>query len=477
MKPKTILIVSVLLNVVLLGGLGLLIKNRSGVKVEPKWVPAAERGSSPERVEGSDLSAQPNGTSETVPKGPPFRWSQVESEDYAKYVRNLRSVGCPERTIRDIVAADVNALFEPRYAALLQDLQSFEYWRSGMTGGEGERALRASQSELDRERQELMREILGEDYADEASLASLSVDEMVSRSRFGFLSSEKQSQVASVMDHYESRLQSISLDRELGRDDRQAALAEAKEGMRTELELLLSEKELFEFDLRDSHAATSLRRKLGNYEVSEEEFRRLFSLRQDYESAFGETPDYSDPSKIAERSAGREGLEAAYRDVLGEERYVDLQRKDDAAWQALSSVGSDHSLDRPTMEAAYQLQKEARAAVAQTLRDADLDETERAALVEVARAQYDREVAQLVGPEAAGDLGPLPASSRQVFFSTASGNMNAEMLLMDSGLTGAALEITGDVLNNFLPANAPADAQISVLRIGQPTAIEAVPAP
>ena len=40
-----------------------------------------------------------------------FSWSQVESADYPTYIANLRSIGCPEQTIRDIIIADVNALY------------------------------------------------------------------------------------------------------------------------------------------------------------------------------------------------------------------------------------------------------------------------------------------------------------------------------------------------------------------------------
>src|SRR5438045_4083586 len=43
-------------------------------------------------------------------------WSHVESPDYAVYIANLRSIGCPEQTIRDIIIADVNALYARRKA-------------------------------------------------------------------------------------------------------------------------------------------------------------------------------------------------------------------------------------------------------------------------------------------------------------------------------------------------------------------------
>src|SRR5207249_1222220 len=47
-----------------------------------------------------------------------FTWRQIESEEYKSYIANLRSVGCPEQTIRDIIIADVNKLYAAREAPL-----------------------------------------------------------------------------------------------------------------------------------------------------------------------------------------------------------------------------------------------------------------------------------------------------------------------------------------------------------------------
>ena len=42
---------------------------------------------------------------------PAFRWTQLESSDYRTYIANLRGIGCPEPTIRDIITADVDEAF------------------------------------------------------------------------------------------------------------------------------------------------------------------------------------------------------------------------------------------------------------------------------------------------------------------------------------------------------------------------------
>jgi len=50
----------------------------------------------------------------------PFRWSQLESSDYRTYVANLRSVGCPEQTLRDIISADVHGVYAAEENTLQQ---------------------------------------------------------------------------------------------------------------------------------------------------------------------------------------------------------------------------------------------------------------------------------------------------------------------------------------------------------------------
>lgn len=54
----------------------------------------------------------------------PFRWSQLESTDYRTYLANLRRVGCPEQTIRDILTADVDSLYAPRRERLERALNA-----------------------------------------------------------------------------------------------------------------------------------------------------------------------------------------------------------------------------------------------------------------------------------------------------------------------------------------------------------------
>ncbi|CAN5763515.1 hypothetical protein BH11VER1_BH11VER1_29830 [soil metagenome] len=44
-----------------------------------------------------------------------LHWNQLESEKYPAFVANLRAIGCPEQTIRDIVSAEVRKKFNEKH--------------------------------------------------------------------------------------------------------------------------------------------------------------------------------------------------------------------------------------------------------------------------------------------------------------------------------------------------------------------------
>ena len=53
------------------------------------------------------------------PQGPAavaLDWARIHSTNYPTYLRNLREIGCPSRTLRNILLADINASFDARKA-------------------------------------------------------------------------------------------------------------------------------------------------------------------------------------------------------------------------------------------------------------------------------------------------------------------------------------------------------------------------
>src|SRR5262249_29295128 len=92
------------------------------------------------------------------PKTP---WESVASADLAKYADNLRRVGCPEQTIKEILLAEVNRRFATREQALKVRPDDVAPWEKAATydrhSSEGK--LR----QLLEEKRSLMKELTGVD--------------------------------------------------------------------------------------------------------------------------------------------------------------------------------------------------------------------------------------------------------------------------------------------------------------------------
>ena len=407
MNSKSVFLLLALSNVLLIMLLVRGSRNAADVPTrEPKWTPENSEVDD-SAFKGSNQGRAEDGTS--GPRSPTFRWTQIESPDYAKYVKNLRSVGCPEATIRDIVEADINELFEPRYYEALKAIQGFDYWRKGPEELALQEALRKDLLSLDEERVGYLRELLGEDYRPSKSLVSLSRDELIDRAKWGFLDPEKQPMVADIMAEFSVMEREIRLewDGPSNRAELRAQLEKNRQARREMLAAVLTEDELFELDLRDSSAARALRRQLGDFEVSEEEFRELFGLRRSFEQEQDKVEGLAGQEAFAAQAAALQEMEGEYRSILGDDRHTDMQRQRDRDWQKLKELETTQDLSREEMEAAYALRQEAGRELIRAMTDQDLDEEAREALAAVARAQYDREMTALLGEAAASELGGL----------------------------------------------------------------------
>jgi len=106
--------VSLLLNAVLLGCLVFIWTTRL-----PVAAPAAPPLPS---VVPLPVVSAPKPAVLPPPPPSPFRWSQLYSSDYHKYVKNLRAIGCPEPTVRAIVTADVDSVYQIIASRLEQKL-------------------------------------------------------------------------------------------------------------------------------------------------------------------------------------------------------------------------------------------------------------------------------------------------------------------------------------------------------------------
>ena len=113
MRWRVLLLLSLLANVVL--AVGLVLSARHTAELA--------------RAASQEETNSPSVMTNVVLRKQFLSWSHVESPDYAIYIQNLRSIGCPEQTIRDIIIADVDALYARRRATEIISPEQ-EWWRS-----------------------------------------------------------------------------------------------------------------------------------------------------------------------------------------------------------------------------------------------------------------------------------------------------------------------------------------------------------
>ena len=390
MQTKTVLIGSVVINLALLAALGLRSKPSSVGKVDLA-------GPAPEAETKSAFSGEKPRKPLVVSEREAFQWNQIETPDFQQYIANLRAIGCPEETIRDLIIAEINKLYAPKFAALQAQTHDFAYWKPASKKNRQE--LQKQLDALRVEKKNLIKTLLGIDGDPNEQWAKLTADELVERGRFGFLSEEKQKLVRDILAKYKQ------LDAS-GRTMDEAMMmggSDAKklrEQRRQELAQVLSPEELYQFDLRDSNAADSVRGRFGAASLTEDEYKKLYDLRTAYEAEVGVVADNSDPDKMRLRSERRKLLEEAYHQALGDERVKEIGREQDPQWRALNRVAETQGMDQQTMARAYEYQQLASEQVAKLFSDRSIPRENRSAAMEQINAELRRNLTGIMGEQA-----------------------------------------------------------------------------
>jgi hypothetical protein len=333
-----------------------------------------------------------------------FRWSAIESTNYEFYIANLRSIDCPESTIRDIIVADVAGLYAQRRAALLADYKSAPFWK---TVGADEQSLQQKQLRaLAEEQRDLIRRLLQVDL--NAELDKYNLETPPEPVDLSFLSPEKASRVQSILEAYRQRQEALH-EQAIGlwSDADSEALQELNRQQEGELRSLLSPEEMEDYELRFSPLSSSLRGQLHGFSPTEEEFRRIFRLRQAYEEttaglALAETdagPEELDQVALQHERA-QAALEAELKSTLGKDRYDTYQKIQEPNFQTLSRVAERFGLPSQVANEAYEHVRLAQEHSQKLLSDATIDPAKRDEALRAISQETQAAVSKILGEQA-----------------------------------------------------------------------------
>lgn len=302
------------------------------------WLVYAPGEAARSRVAVVDEASTNEVRTNTILRRQLFSWQDVESSDYATYIGNLRGIGCPEQTIRDIIIADVNQLYARKRATELTTPEQ-QWWRSEPDPAVV-RAAAAKARALDEERQALLTRLLGTNW-ETGDLVSIPRPTrpgvVLDGPVLGGLSSETKQGIEDITLHSQDLMQAyLDAQRSAGKPADPVELAKLRQQTRDSLARLLSPPELEEFLLRYSQDANELRSQFGQlryFDPTPDEFRAVFRATDDLDQRIQMLADASDPGSIEARKALEDQRENAIKAALGPERYEEYRLLHDPAYQ------------------------------------------------------------------------------------------------------------------------------------------------
>lgn len=323
MRWRVYLFISLALNVLL--ALGWSLSSRTG------W-PLGRRGAF---TRATDTTGQIR--TNVIVRRQFFTWREVESDDYPSYIANLRRISCPEQTIRDIIIADVNALYARRRATEIVTAEQ-QWWRAEPDTNVIRLAAVKSR-ELDQERRALLARLLGPGW-ESGDLVSLPrpsrtpipLDGPV----LGALPDDVKQRVQEISVRTQERIQAyIEAQRKAGKPPDPVELAKLRQQTRLELASVLSPLQIEEFLLRYSQNAGALRTELGQlkfFNATPDEFRAVFRATDNFDQQLQLLGSATDANTEAARRSLEEQRLAAIKNTLGPERFKQYQLLHDPAY-------------------------------------------------------------------------------------------------------------------------------------------------
>jgi hypothetical protein len=318
-----------------------------------------------------------------------FGWESVESSDYRQYIANLRSVGCPEETIRDIIRADVIKLYDQKKKRVRTAAPKFEYWKGDeFIRGIGRDAWMKMLA-LDGERDGVLRTLgIEPDYSKQMAKKANGLDWMLD-----FLGDDSK------------KAQILRLNKEL--EDRLAVRTENLDASAIELLIkekdaavkrLLTPEEALQYDLRMSPAAATLRNRLGAFEPTEQEFISLYKLQRTLDETLPATnPDETGADRRAKRQAAEQQVQEQIRQTLGAERYADYEIAQDHTFQQMYQAAKQAGLGASEAKQIYGMRKSAEEHATRIRSDQGLPAEQRSTALEGVRLETERAMHTVLG--------------------------------------------------------------------------------
>jgi hypothetical protein len=316
-------------------------------------------------------------------------WQQIESTNLAAYVANLRAIGCPNSTVRDLVLAQVNQIYARRRATEVVTPDQ-QWWKTDPDPAVAHAAgaqLRAMESE----RRSLLTSVLGPNWENETDVAAWV------ESNYG-LTGPHLGTLPPDIKRALYDLAARSQDEAAGLSPAEAARLQQSE--RSKLQLLLTPVALREYLLRYSPTAAHMRADLRGVNFSADQFQNLFAtldpilLQADFYYR-GE-----DKELLARQRALQAQYETAVQSALGDDTYRALRLNQDPLYLSTTLDAQQAGVTGQNVSKLYEINRATETELARIRSDATLSPEDKIDAFADTRVEQQKAIQKLIGDKA-----------------------------------------------------------------------------
>jgi hypothetical protein len=285
-------------------------------------------------------------------KWPPFRWSEIETNDYLQLTENLIRIGCPRQTIRDLVLARIRDDYADQEWTTARPIQDhvWDVVAKGLSMNDWNvpPTIEESMKELSANRQAVL-ELVETQIGEAPEIPTLE-----NSYRWRFLNDEDFKMVKEIHLNYEKLRDEFQRRIEASEDilavkELTAQKKELGTALINKLKALLGEEKWSEYLLRRNRNSEWTHSLVGTG-LTAEEVRAVTEARRITDNA----PLSADLTDAEQRTARHRAAEAVTEKILKPERVAEIERSNDSDYRTWQKIGRRLNLPPDVANRAYE---------------------------------------------------------------------------------------------------------------------------
>jgi hypothetical protein len=329
-----------------------------------------------------------------------FTWDQIETTNYVAFVKNLRAVGCPEQTIKDIITAEVNRIYTRRR---LEEVvyPNYQWWHLDADPAVVQAAT-AKVEALETDRRRVLTILLGVGWdAQNNEVVAADGGITLTGPILGDLPPQVKEEVYSIAARSQRKIEAYqAAQRRLDRPVDPMEMVRLREEPLTQLANLLSPAQYEEYVLRYSPSAQQLREQMHSVDLTPGQFRDLFNA---ISSINGQPVFYyagKDPALLSQQRQLRAQSDAIIKTTLGEPFYAAYQLSQDPLYRSARALADQLDVPQTSVLSIYEINRATQAELDRIRKDPNMTSDEKVEALSQTQVEQQQSLQQILGPEA-----------------------------------------------------------------------------